>query len=121
MTDARYWVYVLRNRADKFYIGVSDNVTRRLSDHNAGRSKWTSKFRPWELVWQTGPMSLSQARQMESLLKRQKGGMGFYQLTGLSRLGAASENPEKLQKSTCAIEKLGHYERSSGTRGGAAR
>jgi len=30
-------------------------------------------------------MSLSDARKLENLLKRQKGGDGFYKITGLSR------------------------------------
>lgn len=33
-----YFVYVLRSDFDnKFYIGFTDNVKRRLSDHNSGK------------------------------------------------------------------------------------
>ena len=83
MAKENYWVYVLRNPTGKFYIGVTDDVARRLNDHNTGLSKWTKKFRPWELVWKKGSMSLSAARKLESLLKRQKGGDGFCNLIGL--------------------------------------
>ncbi len=81
--DTAYQVYVVQNPGGKFYIGLTNDVARRLNDHNTGLSKWTSKFRPWKLVWQKGPMSLGAARKLESLLKRQKGGVGFYTLTGL--------------------------------------
>jgi len=83
LAKENYWVYVLRNPAGKFYIGVTDDVARRLNDHNTGRSKWTKKHGPWEVAWQQGPMTLAQARKLENWLKRQKGGNGFYRFTGL--------------------------------------
>jgi hypothetical protein len=33
----------------------------------------------------SAPHSLSAARELENLLKRQKGGAGFYRITGLPR------------------------------------
>lgn len=83
MKEEEYWVYVLRNPTGRHYIGVTNDPARRLDDHNAGRSKWTSKHGPWEMVWHEGPMSLGAARKKEMWLKRQKGGRGFYRLTGL--------------------------------------
>jgi predicted GIY-YIG superfamily endonuclease len=79
----KYRVYVLRNPDGRHYIGLSEDVAKRLVQHNAGESKWTAKHRPWELLWQSMPMSLSEARKFENLLKRQKRGVGFYRLTGL--------------------------------------
>ena len=35
-----YGVYVLQNPAGKFYIGISDNVPRRVADHNSGKAIW---------------------------------------------------------------------------------
>ncbi len=83
MAEERYWVYVLRNPAGRFYIGVTSDVARRVSEHNTGQSKWTSKFGPWEVVWQRAPMPLTEARKLENRLKRQRGGRGFFALTGL--------------------------------------
>jgi putative endonuclease len=84
-----YRVYVLRNPQERLYIGVSEDVRVRLAQHNDGRSKWTAKYRPWTLVWQSNELTLSEARKLENLRKRQKGGDGFYRLTGLSRIGSA--------------------------------
>jgi len=35
-------VYVIQNPKDRFYIGISENVEKRLRQHNNGESKWTS-------------------------------------------------------------------------------
>ncbi len=77
-------VYVLQNPGGRFYIGLSENVQVRLHQHNQGISKWTRKYGPWCLVWTSEHLSLSCARRLENQLKRQKGGIGFQLLTGLS-------------------------------------
>ena len=43
---------------------------------------------PLKLVWTSEELSLSAARKLENSLKRQKGGDGFYQTTGLRRPGS---------------------------------
>ncbi len=80
-----YEVYVLRNPAGKLYIGLSSDVPSRLDQHNHGVSKWTKGKGPWELLWTSEAMSLSNARKLENRLKRQKGGAGFYPITGLPK------------------------------------
>ncbi|MDD2763767.1 MAG: GIY-YIG nuclease family protein [Opitutaceae bacterium] len=80
-----YRVYVLRNVQGRHYIGVSDDPARRLAQHNSGISRWAGANGPWELIWASAAQSLSTARRLENLLKRQKGGDGFYRLTGLPR------------------------------------
>ena len=82
---AAYRVYVLQNREGRFYVGLSDDVPRRVAQHNSGWSKWTKGKGPWRLAWKSDVMNLSQARKLELLLKRQKGGAGFYGFTGLQR------------------------------------
>ena len=84
-TVKSYHVYVLRNQAGNFYIGLSENVSARRQQHNDGKSSWTRSRGPWQLVWTSAPMSLTEARQLENHLKRQKGGIAFYQATGLQR------------------------------------
>ena len=83
-----YRVYVIQNREEKFYIGLSDDVGRRITQHNVGDSRWTRGKGPWTLLWQSSEMNLADARRLEVLLKRQKGGDGFYRMTGLSRFGS---------------------------------
>jgi predicted GIY-YIG superfamily endonuclease len=57
-----YRVYVLKNLHGRHYVGISENLELRLRQHNAGLSKkWTGAHRPWEVVWQFGPLSLGEA------------------------------------------------------------
>ena len=80
-----YKVYIIRNGEGRLYIGMSEDVVKRLTDHNMGVSTWTKHRGPWELVWHSESMGITAARKLENLLKRQKGGRGLYELTGMSR------------------------------------
>ena len=80
-----YWVYILRNLEGALYIGLSEDLEKRVRDHNSGVSKWTRHRGPWTLIWNSEPHTLTAARKLERLLKAQKGGMGLYRLTGLRR------------------------------------
>src|SRR5947208_16001677 len=75
-TAVAYRVYVIQNRDGKFYIGLSDDVGRRMSQDNPGDSSGTRPKGPWTLVWQSGALSHSQARELEKRMNRQKGGLG---------------------------------------------
>jgi putative endonuclease len=75
--EGKYRVYVLRNAAGRRYIGVTDDVDRRLVQHNQGVSRWTRGRGPWNLEWLCTPRSLGDARALENLMKRQKGGAGL--------------------------------------------
>jgi len=70
-----YYLYILyAATADKYYVGYTDNVQRRLSEHNTSeRNTYTSKFRPWEIkaIYQIGS-GLSDAVRIERYIKRQK-------------------------------------------------
>jgi predicted GIY-YIG superfamily endonuclease len=45
-------VYLLRSiaRPERYYIGVTSDVARRLDVHNSGGSRHTMMDRPWRLV-----------------------------------------------------------------------
>jgi predicted GIY-YIG superfamily endonuclease len=77
MPEGSYSVYVLQNPQGQFYIGLSDDVTKRLTQHNSKVSTWTRYRGPWQLVWTSQSQSLSMACKLEKILKRQKGGNGF--------------------------------------------
>jgi putative endonuclease len=85
---APYRVYILRNPGGRFYIGLAEDVARRLQQHNSGKSRWTKTRGPWRLVWQSEALFLSEARKLENRLKRQGRGKGFYKITGLPRSGS---------------------------------
>ncbi len=78
--EKRYQVYLLENAAGRRYIGLSEDPQSRLEQHNRGESRWTAGHRPWQIRWLSMPMGLGEARKLENLLKRQKGGQGLARL-----------------------------------------
>ena len=47
-----YTVYVLYSPSrDKIYIGYTSNLIQRFKSHQAYGKGWTSKFRPWVVVY----------------------------------------------------------------------
>lgn len=46
-----YYVYILRSikYPKQIYIGFTNDLERRLIEHNNGLSKHTSKFKPWKI------------------------------------------------------------------------
>ncbi len=84
-SDPSYRVYVLKNAQGRLYIGVSGDVAHRLDQHNQGLSNWTRGKGPWSLEWTSTQRSLGEARSLENLMKRQKGGAGLQTLMHLHR------------------------------------
>jgi len=82
---ATYRVYILRNCGGNFHVGLSDDVLRRVKQHNTGQSRWTKGRGPWAIAWQSEELSLTDAGKLENRLKRQGRGKGFYAITGLCR------------------------------------
>jgi putative endonuclease len=80
-----YFVYILwTDTGRRFYTGVTEDIPHRLTQHNRGESKWTKRYAgTWTLTWHQKFDSLSEARKFENLLKKQKGGAGFWKMTGL--------------------------------------
>ena|SRR5271170_120880 len=84
VSSKAYFVHVLwSSSARKFYIGISKDVDTRVAQHNDGVSKWSSKYGPWRLVHPETHPDFRSARIRENYLKRQRGGRGFYQATGI--------------------------------------
>ena len=45
------FVYVLISRKNdkKFYIGMTEDLSRRLSEHNSGAGGYSKRYAPWHL------------------------------------------------------------------------
>ena len=63
-----YYVYVLQNKTRELYIGATNDLRRRLSEHNAGRSHST-KGKKWSVVYYEAYKSEKDARRREGKLK----------------------------------------------------
>ena len=69
------YVYLLESESapGQRYVGVTADVTRRISEHNAGRSVHTSKFAPWRLVTYVAFSDDDKATAFERYLKSGSG------------------------------------------------
>jgi len=73
-TAAMYYVYVLRSlKGGRLYKGITDNVPRRLAEHNEGVSSSTKAWRPWELIHLEEYPARADAIRRERYLKTGRG------------------------------------------------
>ncbi len=51
MQETKHFVYVLKSPhvTDRYYVGLTANVSARLESHNAGQCLHTARYRPWFL------------------------------------------------------------------------
>ncbi len=76
-----WYVYVLRSGKDyDFYIGSTNNLKRRVRQHQCGENTSTSKRRPLELLYFEGHRSKSDALRREKYFKTTKGKVTLRQL-----------------------------------------
>jgi putative endonuclease len=72
---AMFYIYILySDRADKYYIGHTCDIFRRLEEHNsAEKNSFTSHYRPWILKASfTISESRREARKVENYIKNMK-------------------------------------------------
>ncbi len=64
-------VYILRCRNNSLYTGMTNNIERRLKEHEQGRgSKFVRSWRPFELVKTIPCKDAGEARSLECKLKK---------------------------------------------------
>jgi putative endonuclease len=69
-----YTVYVLRSIQRKYlYVGLSNNIERRVKQHQEGREQTTRPYRPFELVYNEQFHTRQEARARERYLKSGSG------------------------------------------------
>ncbi len=65
-----YFVYIIKSKKnDSLYIGVTNEVTRRLREHNEGKTFSTKRYLPWYLVYVEGYYNKGDAEDREKKLK----------------------------------------------------
>lgn len=69
-----YYVYILRSTKQPYlYVGSTNDIDRRLTEHNRGLSKSTSPYRPFILIAYVAVTKESKARELEKYFKRGSG------------------------------------------------
>jgi putative endonuclease len=69
-----YSVYIFfSKKCDKYYVGQTDDIERRVEEHNSGRGgKYTIRCKPWDLVYTECYESRSLANKRELEIKKKK-------------------------------------------------
>lgn len=70
-----FYVYLIRSIVfcDQVYVGITEDLKKRLKTHNSGGSVHTAKYKPWELLVYMGFKNEVKARQFEKYLKSGSG------------------------------------------------
>jgi putative endonuclease len=65
-----YFVYLLKSKkSKKLYLGYTNNLRKRLAEHNQGLSRATKPYTPWRIVYYEAYFSKEEAIRREHNLK----------------------------------------------------
>ena len=66
-----YFLYILQNKEKNWhYIGITTNITNRISEHDAGEVRSSKSYRPLVLVYRETFPDKTSARKRELFLKK---------------------------------------------------
>ncbi len=69
-----WFVYVIKSTTHEFmYIGSTNDLDRRLHEHNSGFSIATKAYRPYSLITYVAVQTEAQARRLEKYFKTGSG------------------------------------------------
>lgn len=69
-----HYVYLLQSESDaSYYIGYTQNLKRRIKEHNNGLNFSTKHSRPWKLIFFEGYRNNLDAKRREKYLKTSQG------------------------------------------------
>ena len=71
-TKKKGYVYILKDKNGKFYVGSTDNLERRLKQHKNGQTQTTRNMDNFEVVLKQEYDSLDLARKIELKIKKLK-------------------------------------------------
>ena len=66
------WVYILKTKSGKFYIGSTTDLRQRLKHHFGGHTPSTKKLSPETLLLSQEYKTLKEARSVEKKIKSLK-------------------------------------------------
>lgn len=67
------YVYVIQSETGLSYIGQTENLEKRLQQHNLGKSGYTKRCKNWRLVYSEEFSTRKEAMLREAELKSSKG------------------------------------------------
>lgn len=80
-----FCVYILKSeKTNGYYIGSTNNIERRIREHNKGKSRYTKGKGPWIILYREGFNSLREARLREQQIKSWKKRVAIEKLINLA-------------------------------------
>ncbi len=68
-----YVMYILfSEKIDRYYIGYTENIDKRLIEHNSGISTFTAKADDWKLMYAESFDTRNEAHKRELAIKKKK-------------------------------------------------
>ena len=81
MESVKFYVYILKSCSiDRYYTGHTNDLKKRLLDHNRRKVKSTKAYVPWSIVYTEEFETKSEAFKREMQIKRYKSGNAFKEL-----------------------------------------
>ena len=81
-----FYTYILQSESTgRFYIGHTENLTKRIFEHNNNRTISIKNRGPWKLVYFEEYATRAEAAQREREIKRMKSRAWIEQLVRASR------------------------------------
>ena len=69
-----YYVYILESsKSNILYYGYTEDLKKRMREHENGQSKFTKGNLPWKLVWYSAFSDKLKAKDFELYLKSRSG------------------------------------------------
>lgn len=89
------YLYILKSDSDRYYVGSTSDIARRLKQHNYGHTHTTKRMHHIKLVFKQAYNSLKVARTIEKRIKSWKRKDfiekiikdGYIKLTGCGSVG----------------------------------
>ena len=76
-----YKVYILKSlNFNRYYMGHSADIEKRLTEHNKGKVRSTKAYRPWKIIYFELKSNKKEAYAREMQIKSYKHGEAFEKL-----------------------------------------
>ncbi len=83
----KFYIYIIHSPSiDKYYIGISSNLTERIKKHNTNHKGYTGKVNDWTLVHQEEFDNKSDALKREKQIKSWKSKKAIQKLIDSSKI-----------------------------------
>ena len=106
MSDKKWIVYLLRCSDNSLYCGISNDIDKRLIEHNSGKgAKYTRSRRPVDLIGISPEMTKSEALKLEYQIKRLPAESKISKLTKEGNQMTISKDLKAITREIKALEK----------------